>query len=699
MKIIELRQFAEQILFEPSLQSKLLEVDAFSDFAPGRAIQTPHLPARDANIALKNSEKSRSFPSFHHLETDLLARGHCLHFFANHELLALELMALMLLRFPDAEPEFRMGLAYTMKEEQEHLKGYLRCMEKMGVGFGEIQLNDQFWKLFSGVKSPLEFAAGMALVFEQCNVDFSRQYRDFFRLLDDQDTGDLLNKVYLEEIGHVKHGLKWVQKWSPGLSQWDAFVKSIQAPLGPHKAKGVIFDEEARRMAGFDEEYIQNLKLYNQSHGRTPHVYRFNAPPENELDLGLNDSIPNKTMSLRKDLELLQMHLAASDDLIWLYQKQRPEFLLELQNRSWTVPELRVNTSEFSGRKLGEMRPWGWSPRVRHEYSVLWDMATAPFKKFAQNDWLDSKKELYSKAFSQQFGREFSNQYPHESLSDLNDYGVRINTLDEFKSHLKANSQVQNWLIKAEYSSAGQSQFRFAKEDPSELQKAEIFMERHTQNHQSVVLEPLFEKVEDLSFLFWIEADKVKLMGITRFFTTPTGRYLGTQVGRFDAGMSESMLKFLRQKKRGQGRDLILQTAENLRQFLDAEGISKTHLGPIGIDALVYKNPNSHEEFEFKLKPIVEINPRYTMGFVALGLKKYVSTASFGKFRLVNSIEVKNAGGFEKWAQIYCASEKNTWNESVLIEGQVALTDPKLAQSFLAVLDVMPLKKEKGLKV
>ncbi len=50
-----------------------------------------------------------SFPGLHELE-QVEAHGRAMHFFANHELLALELMALVLLRFPEAPPSYRMGL-------------------------------------------------------------------------------------------------------------------------------------------------------------------------------------------------------------------------------------------------------------------------------------------------------------------------------------------------------------------------------------------------------------------------------------------------------------------------------------------------------------------------------------------------------------------------------------------------------------
>src|SRR5262249_24077929 len=59
--------------------------------------------------------------------------------------------------------------------------------------------------------------------------------------------------------------------------------------------------------------------------------------------------------------------------------------------------------------------------------------------------------------------------------------------------------------------------------------------------------------------------------------------------------------------------------------------------GPAGIDAFVFRNTQG----ECRLKPIVEINPRYTMGRVTVELMKHVCPGSYGLFRLVNCAQVR----------------------------------------------------------
>src|SRR4051794_1533676 len=102
-----LEEFALQILFGTRLEEKLIstpvELTPSFSFSP---IEIPHFPGRPSHLAHPGKA---TFPSIHRLN-EPLERGKVLHFFANHELLAMELMALVLLRFPEAPLPFRQGL-------------------------------------------------------------------------------------------------------------------------------------------------------------------------------------------------------------------------------------------------------------------------------------------------------------------------------------------------------------------------------------------------------------------------------------------------------------------------------------------------------------------------------------------------------------------------------------------------------------
>ena len=112
---MELREFAERVLFSTSLEEKLQRPDCITDNRPGSAIVTPTAPGRPRELIFKPTGTARGeFPGTRHLEQNH-ERGRLLHFFGNHELLATELMALVLLKFPDAPTAFRKGVFETLR--------------------------------------------------------------------------------------------------------------------------------------------------------------------------------------------------------------------------------------------------------------------------------------------------------------------------------------------------------------------------------------------------------------------------------------------------------------------------------------------------------------------------------------------------------------------------------------------------------
>src|SRR3954462_1630828 len=138
---MELREFAEQVLFATTLEEKLQAPSVITDEHPGTPLPVPHGPGRPAELLFKPKGSCKAdFPGVHRLERDE-ERGRLLHFFANHELLATELMALALLRFPDAPGAFRRGLVQTLKDEQAHTRLYMERMRQCGIHFGDLPVS------------------------------------------------------------------------------------------------------------------------------------------------------------------------------------------------------------------------------------------------------------------------------------------------------------------------------------------------------------------------------------------------------------------------------------------------------------------------------------------------------------------------------------------------------------------------------
>jgi hypothetical protein len=108
--------------------------------------------------------------------------------------------------------------------------------------------------------------------------------------------------------------------------------------------------------------------------------------------------------------------------------------------------------------------------------------------------------------------------------------------------------------------------------------------------------------------------------------------------------------------------------------------------GPAGVDAFVYRDANN----DLRLKPIVEVNPRFTMGHVALRLTRRVAHGRGAMFRILNRGDLRRlrCEGFPALAATLIKSHPPTLSpaSSQLTDGAVFLTDPERAESHCAVL-------------
>jgi uncharacterized ferritin-like protein (DUF455 family) len=362
---LSVAEFAERVLLGTSLEDKLTPPPAGLTMDPPRkgTFTSPTLPGRPEHLKPRpNSGKSR-FPSADQVH-DEEQRGILLHFFANHELLAVELMALALLKFPDAPDSFRKGILRTLREEQDHTRWYLERMSACGLRFGDHHLSPMIWSHISSMESPLDYVSRLSLTFEQANLDYAHHYSKVLEKAGDEDSSKLLAKIYKDEIAHVGYGLKWLRRWKENAqSDWDAWHKQLHFPLSPIRAKGLApFNEEGRRKAGLKDDFITNLKRFQTSRGRSPDLYWFN--PDVELAAASpNWTAPNRIEELASDLEYaFALAAPSADDLVLLRKEPSDRLRESLAAHDLHFPE----TAAFSiiqeirqTRKIRDEHPWG----------------------------------------------------------------------------------------------------------------------------------------------------------------------------------------------------------------------------------------------------------------------------------------------------------------------------------------------------
>jgi uncharacterized ferritin-like protein (DUF455 family) len=256
---LELREWAIRILSADALEEKLLDPLELSDRQPGPPIFWKE-PTRPTGMAFKRHSRQEKLPPFHtHKHPD--NRAICLHRFAGHELLAVEIMAYALLAFTDAPKSFRRGIAHTLREEQGHVRLYQKRLEEMGLRFGDLPLYRHFWAHTPHITSPLCYISLMSLTFEQANLDFAPLYGKSFARWGDAHSAALMQQILADEIHHVSFGWSWLCKLKNDTqSAWQAWEESLPPLVTPKRARGVQFFEEPRQKAGLPPDWIHNMK-------------------------------------------------------------------------------------------------------------------------------------------------------------------------------------------------------------------------------------------------------------------------------------------------------------------------------------------------------------------------------------------------------------------------------------------------------
>lgn len=144
------------------------------------------------------------------------------------------------------------------------------------------------------------------------------------------------------------------------------------------------------------------------------------------------------------------------------------------------------------------------------------------------------------------------------------------------------------------------------------------------------ILEPWLERTHDLSVQLYISrAGELEVLGSTDLLTSPPGVAQGVAGRIADDGRSSS---------HSEHDDATRTAALQLAQAAHNSG----YFGPCGVDAFEFRGPEGLE-----LRPLVELNARFTMGTVALGQVSRARPSAGRAFVFLPLAEVEAARAFE----------------------------------------------------
>jgi uncharacterized ferritin-like protein (DUF455 family) len=189
------------------------------------------------------------------------ARAKLLHTFFQHELSAAELMLWAVLAFADAELPFRAGLVRIALDEIRHMNTYREQIERLGFQLGDFRVRDWFWERVPTCETKVAFVSLMSMGLEAANLEHAPEFGERLRHAGDQQAAAVQDRIAREELGHVRFGVFWFERWTRAQS-FDTWCAALPPPLSPLLMRGRKFDSDARLRAGMNPEFVAALKSW-----------------------------------------------------------------------------------------------------------------------------------------------------------------------------------------------------------------------------------------------------------------------------------------------------------------------------------------------------------------------------------------------------------------------------------------------------
>ncbi len=557
--------------------------------------------------------------------------------FAHHELMAVELFAWALLRWPDLPSELRADFVRTLADEQRHCRLYLDHLASLGSDLAQHRLSNYFWRHVPAIEASPHgvraFLAAVGLTLEQANLDFSITYRDAFREAGDEEGARILQQVHDDEIAHVSLAASWLRRLGPpGADTIEAYSEAVPFPLSAARAKGRRFDVAGRRAAGLDEPFIEFIRKARSSQemARSTRKLKLKAAPEKKSsdpcaadstpafrglllypNLGAEE-MPGKggvvmTPTTLPSLRLWRLLFARSSEFMIPVSSAETRRAVRSLNDSWWPVELESTADQPAFPWLeyeSGVVPWIASARIQANPSYRGQPILGPPPGVVAR--------VHDKAFAVRAARD-------EELLDKELAQLPLVLDPEVLSHpdeaVRLMSEAieswpewagRNFTLKPRLGTSGRGRVPGVNGKP-DCPAVRGALKRMIRKG-GAILEPWFDRVEDLSVQLHVSPEgDVTLLGSLEQIVAPSGVYLGHRAefdsrGRVFSGSPHD--------------ESMREAAARLAQLAQAEGFH----GPCGVDGFVLRAPDEAGNERNLLRSVVEFNARFTLGTIVIGL-------------------------------------------------------------------------------
>lgn len=448
---------------------------------------------------------------------------------------------------------------------------------------------------------------------------------------------------------------------------------------------------------------------------RYPSVFVFNPFAEGYIAYGRRFTPVKHQGMLAQDLANLPQFLCDPGDIVLSAKRPSVAFLACLGRAGFSPPEFvelgegRLDPAgDLCNRQLGSLRPWAWGPDSLSLFEPLFAHSDGGVR-VADQYFNRRIARLYSKSWSADLLRKALSLHRGERtpastgaeaetrlvaggnavwLCAEEEAGVVVDTLAGALGAIAAirSRGHHRVVVKQGLGLAGHNAIRFWEAEILPAQRR--WLDHALEQGQQLVVEPWLERELDFSVQLEMAPQGLKLCGYTGLLNDRRGQFLGNWAEAeyrscLPSGAAALFPAVTRVSER------FRKLYEGIFSILEAELRGVGFLGPVSIDALIYRTSRGG----CRLKPVVEINPRYTMGRLTLELMNHVCAGSSGRFRLVNRAQARAEGFAELLSYARGLSERRLLvlegdHVPKIREGALCLNDPEAAQAALATFEV-----------
>lgn len=296
----------------------------------------------------------------------------------------------------------------------------------------------------------------------------------------------------------------------------------------------------------------------------------------------------------RINAELAMSWLAIADDgdLIWTPQKIESDFFDRLNPDG--LPTVIPVTSLESVPSAVECVPWGWTDEIRRLCDV--------------RGWLRSDPP--QTAVHATNSRRFSCELEHEWQIGLASAGPVV-SLDDVQQRIDQLGPTSRWVIKAEFGMSGRERI-LGSGIPGDSQSR--WIQKRLDGEGILFFEPWVDRIAEVGIQIEIpQSGQPVLRGVVPLISDERGQYSGSE---FAPKATEAIITTW-----GEAVTIALQAASRAQQL--------GYFGPMGIDAMQYRD---HEGVT-RIRPLQDINARWTMGRLSLGWRRFLKAEESGFWR------------------------------------------------------------------